>query len=125
MEKKPITRASPNATKPKSTPAPKQEPKVEKADEPKTTKKVEEKPVEPTPKPRTVRTPNKSKPTDTSNPKPRSPYRVNPEDEDRIRYWHSIAGSYSRTAVVAGQNGIVVSPATVTRIIKKGQDKTV
>lgn len=116
MEKKPITRATPNANKPTNQTKP---------DEPKTTKKVEEKPIDPTPKSRTVRTPNKPKSTDTPIPKPRSPYRVNPEDEDRIRYWYSIAGSYSRTANVAGQNGIVVSPATVTRIIKKGQDKTV
>lgn len=156
MEKKPTTRttnATPKSatSKPNPTvkPVPKPEPKSEQTPDKKATTKGETKPKDPvvgssvSTKPKTVRSDKGAKPVEVkpepksetkvetkTEPKPipkaRSPYRLNPEDEDRIHYWYGIAGSYTRTATVAGQYGINVSPATVTRIIKKGQaDKTV
>ncbi len=73
-------------------------------------------------KPKKKSTKNQSQ----SAPAPSTPVsrRLTHEDEANIVYWYSIAGTFSRTAVVASQNGITVSPSTVSRIVKAHKPPT-
>ena len=48
-------------------------------------------------------------------------FKMSREEEDKIKGWYEIAGSYTRTAAVASKNGINVSPTTVSRLIRRDQ----